>query len=86
MSKIRFCGRKYFSTLQPADEKFATGMPKAAVSMLLALPCNELGTSLRYEMDGLNDRQSRSLGDKRTEKNQTLIRRRCRWLRARDVN
>lgn len=37
--------------LQPADEKFATGTPNAAVSILLALPCNELGTSLRYEMD-----------------------------------
>lgn len=41
--------------LHPPVGKFATGMPKEEVSTLLPLPCNELGTSLRYEM-GLNNR------------------------------
>lgn len=50
MSKMRFCGWKNLSMLHPPAGKFATGVPKAEVSMLLALPCNELGTSLRYEM------------------------------------
>ena len=55
MSKIRLCGRKNWLMLHPPFGKFATGMPKVEVSTLLALPCNELGTSLRYEK-GLNNR------------------------------
>lgn len=44
ISKMRLCGSKNLSTLQPPVGQFATGVPSVEVSMLLAFELKTLGT------------------------------------------
>ena len=47
MSKIRFCGEKKVSIVQPAAGQLPTGVPRVEVSIVLELDDSALGTFAR---------------------------------------